>query len=83
MTYATSGTANVIPLRRAKPPARHCLVLTATIDPNVTLEERNLVAFCWVNEDVRTATQYSGDGGAPTGRDGNGRFVKKGSPDEC
>lgn len=71
---------NVVQLRQPSPPA-HYLLLTTLIDPNPALEEGDLVAFQWIQNGVPGTIMFSCWRG-PTGGDGNGHFVKKGSPDE-
>jgi hypothetical protein len=52
--------------------------MTAFIDTTTPLEDGDLVVWaCWEGKRVRICVW-----GAPDGRDGNGRFVAKGSPYE-
>ena len=68
---------NVIPFRMEKPQPE-ALVLPILIDPNAKLEEGHLIACSFMESDhVMIWTWYG-----PTGKDGNGRFVKKGDPRE-
>jgi len=72
---------NVVPFHKPAPPpkAPSYLLLTTMVDSDTPLEEGDLVAF-QLNQNSPVMFQYWW---GPTGRDGAGRFIKKGSPDEC
>lgn len=72
---------NVVPFRQPTPPAPHYLLLTTLIDPNTDLREGDLVAVTWMKNGAPGDVLFWRWWG-PTGRDGDGRFVKKGSLDE-
>jgi len=76
--------STVLPFRpRARPaPAPQYVLLTTLVDPNATLLEGDLVAFSMARRDGSFGDVMFGWWEGPTGRDGNGRFVKKGSPAE-
>jgi hypothetical protein len=69
---------NVIPLvpRRKMPAVK---LLTIMVKTNEPPEPGDLVAFHFENPKSYLLGIFEG----PTGRDHNGRFVNKGSPDEC
>jgi hypothetical protein len=69
---------NVVPFARPKP-APHYLLLTTLIDPSAPLQEGDVVACRFANGQSVLFWIWWG----PTGRDVNGRFVKKGSPREA
>jgi hypothetical protein len=76
-----AAMTNVVSFPRPEPETPHYLLLTTLIDPNSPLEEGDLVAVQWTTKGVPGDVLFWRWWG-PTGRDGNGRFVKKGSPDE-
>jgi hypothetical protein len=78
-------TADVIPFRRPAPApaAAHYLFLNTIVVTSKGLEEGDLVAFCWAREDGTLGEVLFDFWEGPTGRDCKGRFVKKGSPEEC
>jgi hypothetical protein len=69
---------NVVPFRQPAPPAKPYLLLTTLIDPYSPPERGDLVAFRFDDSQTLLFGYWWG----PTGRDGKGRFVKKGSPRE-
>jgi hypothetical protein len=73
---------NVIPFRQPSPKPQSYLLLTTLVNPKGPLEEGGLVAFGWPREDGTAGNVMFFCWWGPTGRDGNGRFVKKGSPEE-
>jgi hypothetical protein len=70
------------PFRQLTPPRPQYVVLTTLVDPNAPLKEGDLVAFCWARKDGTVGEVIFGRCWGPTGRDANGRFVRKGSRDE-
>jgi hypothetical protein len=70
---------NVVPFRKANPPSLHCFFLQTLVDPNTPLEEGDLVAGQFVPGKEVMFSYWLG----PTGRDCDGRFIKKGSPHEA
>ena len=72
---------NVVPLRQPTPSAAPYLLLTTLIDPNTDLRKGDLVAVTWMKNGAPGDVLFWRWWG-PTGRDGKGRFVEKGSPDE-
>ena len=73
---------NVVPFRQPAPAAPHYLLLTTLVDPNSPLEEGDLVAFRLTRQDGTLGDVLFWRWWGPTGRDGRGRFIKKGSLDE-
>jgi len=83
-SHQTSG--NVVPLQVWKDTRPRKIVTTVEviIDDTRPLEEGDLVAFTWPpGADGKTWPTMFGWWEGATGRDGNGRFAKRGSDDEC
>ena len=70
---------NVVPFERPKrPPVLGWLELGAFVDPNAKLEEGDLIACHFQNSNEIMFWVWYG----PTGRDCNGRFIRRGDPRE-
>jgi hypothetical protein len=71
--------ANVVPFKApASQAQKSYLTMQVIIDETSSLQQGDLVAWQFREGDIVMLTHWWG----PTGRDGNGRFVAKGSPEE-
>ncbi len=76
--------SNVIAFPETKPrEAAKYFVTSALIEADAQLLQGDLVACCWLRKDGTYGDVMFWQWWGPTGRDGKGRFVKKGSPLEC
>jgi hypothetical protein len=78
----SSLTTNVVPFRRPTLPAPKRLLIGAVVDPNAELRNGDAVAFHTIEPDGTCGSIILREW-RRTGRDEKGRFVKRGSADEC